>query len=172
MLIGSKTPRTDFLNSSKTLNLEELFEVIFFAEWNNYQVCQICCVGLCIIQSLNWKVAQKFPANINFPSHFQPKFPPNCFGFVWFPSHFNPYIWMSIKQIPQTRKRMASSSSTSKSNQDELTMEYYINATHCVCPKPLPVILQTAWTPKNPGRRFKACPIWVRLLSSKTNIYI
>ncbi|GJT58818.1 hypothetical protein Tco_1002351 [Tanacetum coccineum] len=53
---------------------------------------------------------------------------------------------------------MASSSSTSRSNRKDIL--FYINATHCDCPIPLRVHEQIAWTPTNPGRRFKACPIY------------
>ena len=49
-------------------------------------------------------------------------------------------------------------------------MEYYIKATHCECKPPLPVVEQIAWTLGNPGRRFKACPIYVSYLA-KVHIY-
>ncbi|GKB96058.1 hypothetical protein Tco_0982195 [Tanacetum coccineum] len=53
---------------------------------------------------------------------------------------------------------MASSSSNSRSNRRDIY--FYINATHCDCNSPLRVHEQIAWTPTNPGRRFKACPIY------------
>ena len=41
------------------------------------------------------------------------------------------------------------------------------NLTHCECPYPIPV--QVSWTPENPGRRFKGCPI--RDKRRKCNVY-
>ncbi|GKF27867.1 hypothetical protein Tco_0094209, partial [Tanacetum coccineum] len=52
---------------------------------------------------------------------------------------------------------MSSSSSTSyrwyNRNQD------VTHKTHFECEPPHPIPVQTAWTIKNPGRRFRGCPI-------------
>ncbi|GKD98166.1 hypothetical protein Tco_1382063 [Tanacetum coccineum] len=53
---------------------------------------------------------------------------------------------------------MASSSSTSRANRRDIY--FYINVTHCDYKPPLRVHEQIAWTRTNPGRKFKACPIY------------
>lgn len=51
-----------------------------------------------------------------------------------------------------------SSSSSYVSKYKERTIQEIVAATHCECRVPCPVKEQVAWTPTNPGRRFKACP--------------
>ncbi|PWA62404.1 hypothetical protein CTI12_AA365690 [Artemisia annua] len=56
---------------------------------------------------------------------------------------------------------MRSSSSFSRSSfsrSNRMTLQEAWDATHCKCS--LPVEAQVAWTLDNPGRRFKACPIY------------
>lgn len=124
-----------------------------------YQSIKIGLCGRSIKMSL-----KNIPPKFHFPSHFQFTIPSNnsfpSLGMCDFTIHFlSIYSCQRIGQITQT---MTSSSSNSRSNIK--TIEYYINASHCECPIPLPVEVQTSWTRKHPGRRFKACPIWVRLL--------
>ena len=55
---------------------------------------------------------------------------------------------------------MYSSSSSGRSYRRN-NHEYYdvANMTHCNCrPQPHPLIERVAWTPTNPGRRFRKCP--------------
>nr|GEU92550.1 hypothetical protein CTI12_AA549320 [Tanacetum cinerariifolium] len=56
-----------------------------------------------------------------------------------------------------TRQTQASSSNSRSNRRD---IYFYNNATHYDCHPPLRVHGQIAWTPINPGRRFKACPIY------------
>ncbi|PWA98719.1 hypothetical protein CTI12_AA015760 [Artemisia annua] len=48
-----------------------------------------------------------------------------------------------------------------------MTLQEAWDATHCKCP--LPVEEQVSWTLDNPGRRFKACPIYDE--NEKCNFY-
>ncbi|GKC85796.1 hypothetical protein Tco_1141513 [Tanacetum coccineum] len=58
----------------------------------------------------------------------------------------------------------SSSSSSSRSRYKHYTKEEILARTHCDCL--LPVEMQVAWTITNPGRRFKRCPIFVKLMLS------
>ena len=54
---------------------------------------------------------------------------------------------------------MASSSSSSRYYRRRYNKDEIARMTHCLCK--FPIHEQVAWTPENPGRRFKACPIRV-----------
>ncbi|GKB07166.1 hypothetical protein Tco_0835399 [Tanacetum coccineum] len=51
---------------------------------------------------------------------------------------------------------MSSSTSSSRSYRIFYTKEEILAMTHCKCE--IPIYQQVAWTPTNPGRRFKGCP--------------
>ncbi|GKD09306.1 hypothetical protein Tco_1188991 [Tanacetum coccineum] len=54
------------------------------------------------------------------------------------------------------------SSSSSAYKSKRYTIEELLERTHCDCPRPLRVKEQISWTKKNPRRRFKACPIYLK----------
>ncbi|GJS20921.1 hypothetical protein Tco_0449553 [Tanacetum coccineum] len=62
---------------------------------------------------------------------------------------------------------MPSSSSSSQSYRRTYTKEEIICMTHCKCE--IPIYQQVAWTSINPGRRFKACPIYDK--KEKCDVY-
>lgn len=55
---------------------------------------------------------------------------------------------------------MPSSSSCSYRSR-RYTLEELLDKTHCDCDPPLPVEERVSWSTGNPGRRYKACPIYV-----------
>ena len=56
---------------------------------------------------------------------------------------------------------MHSSSSSSRPYRRNTTYEYHdvANMTHCKCQPPYPLPVKVSWTRRNPGRRYKGCPV-------------